>query len=46
MNKNLWLLDSECSEHMVGDFSKFSIFTKKDRGFVTFRDNTKARSMI
>ena len=28
---------------MIGDFSKFSTFTKKDRGFVTFGDNAKGK---
>ena len=28
---------------MTGDFSKFSTFTKKDGGFVTFGDNAKKK---
>ena len=28
---------------MTGDFSKFSTFTKKDGGFVTFGDNAKGK---
>ena len=28
---------------MTGDFSKFSTFPKKDRGFVTFGDNAKGK---
>ena len=42
-NKNLCFLDSVCSKHMIGDFSKFSTFTKKDGGFVTFGDNAKGK---
>ena len=42
-NKNLWFLDNGCSNHIIGDFSKFSTFTKKDGGFVTFGDNTKGK---
>ena len=34
-------MDSECSKHMTGDFSKFSRFTKKDGGFISFGDNAK-----
>ena len=42
-NKNLWFMDSGCSKHMTGDFSKFSTFTKNDGEFVTFGDNTKRK---
>ena len=34
-------MDSGCSKHMTGDESKFAFLTKKNRGYVTFGDNTK-----
>ena len=41
--QNLWFLDSGCSKHMTSDLSKFSTFTKKDGGFITFGDNAKGK---
>ena len=34
-------MDSGCSKHMIGGESKFAFLTKKNGGYVTFRDNTK-----
>ena len=44
-NQNLWFLDSGCSKHMTGDLSLLSSFTKKNGGYVTFRDNAKGKIM-
>ena len=40
--KGKWFLDSGCSRHMTGDYSKLSSFTSiKNGGTVTFGDNGK-----
>ena len=36
-------MDSGCSRHMTRDKSKFSSFSPKDGGSVTFRDNSKGK---
>ncbi|KAL6327221.1 hypothetical protein AAG906_015260 [Vitis piasezkii] len=41
--KDKWFLDSGCSRHMTGDESKFTFLTKRNGGYVTFRDNSKGR---
>jgi hypothetical protein len=38
-----WYLDSGCSKHMTGDKTKFSSFTPKDGGYVTYGDNNKGK---
>ena len=36
-------MDSGCSRHMTRDESKFAFLTKKNGGYITFRDNTKGK---
>ena len=38
-----WYPDSECSRHMTGDPSHFSMLTSKEEGYVTFGDNNKGK---
>ncbi|PKA64280.1 hypothetical protein AXF42_Ash009500 [Apostasia shenzhenica] len=39
----MWLLDSGCSRHMVGDKSKFISLKPRNGGLVTFGDDTMKR---
>ena len=41
--KDKWFLDRGCSRHMAEDESKFAFFTKKNRGYVIYKDNAKGR---
>ena len=41
--KNMWYLDSGCSNHMTGDRAMFSSISPKDEGYVTFGDNAKCK---
>ena len=38
-------LDSRCSRHITNDKDKFTFLEAKDRGSVTFKDNTKRKIM-
>ena len=38
-----WILDSDCSRHMTGDYNLLSTFKSKDEGTVTFGDNAKGK---
>ena len=41
--KDHWYLDSRCSRYMTGDKVQFTSLTPKDRGLVTFGDNSKGK---
>ena len=41
--KQNWYIDSGCSEHMMGDASKFIHISPKNSGHVTYRDNQKGK---
>jgi hypothetical protein len=41
--ENQWFIDSGCSNHMIGDKSKFEFLTKEKSGNVTFGNNAPAR---
>ncbi|KAI3451258.1 hypothetical protein Pfo_007923 [Paulownia fortunei] len=44
-NKNLWYLDTGCSNHMCGDKSAFSMLDESFRDDVKFGDNSKVSVM-
>jgi len=44
-DKNLWYLDSGCSNHMSGDKSVFSVLDESFRDSVKFGNNSKVAAM-
>ena len=42
-NQNIWHMDSGCSKHMTNDPTKFLSLKRKQKGKVTFGDNTSSK---